>query len=179
MTIMRVTKRCSHFSARGSCRPASLLRIGGLFFPCSIGHGGFTADKREGDGATPSGLWPLRMVLYRPDRVSRPQTGLPTRALTPFDGWCDDPAAADYNCLIRHPCRHRAERLWRRDNLYDLLIVIGYNDDPPCANRGSAIFIHRARGNFAPTAGCLGLKAGDLDRLLRRIRCGDYLAITA
>jgi L,D-peptidoglycan transpeptidase YkuD (ErfK/YbiS/YcfS/YnhG family) len=135
-------------------------------FSATRGHGGLREDKSEGDGATPIGRFPLRQVFYRPDRLTPLLTGLPVRPLTPNDGWCDDPSCPDYNRLVSlpHPSRH--ETLWREDALYDIVVVVGYNDAPPIPGRGSAIFLHLQREEGSPTEGCLGLRQDDLLRLL-------------
>ena len=104
--------------------------------------------KREGDMATPEGCFPLRRLLYRPDRESAPESGLPAAAIERDDGWCDDPADPFYNRPVTLPYPARAEALWRDDRLYDLLIVLGHNDDPVRPGAGSAIFLHLAAGDF-------------------------------
>src|SRR3954453_4978469 len=109
---------------------AGLLSCGHEMFTAAIGKGGIRADKREGDGATP--LAPLRLVrvLYRPDREAAPATVAPVQALTPDDGWCDDPALPTYNQPVRLPIEGSAESLWREDNLYDILGVLDWNLSP-------------------------------------------------
>lgn len=146
--------------------PDGRLTWRGGVMRCAIGRGGLTADKREGDGATPVGCWPLRRLFYRPDRLAPPLTCLEVRALDRNDGWCDDPLHADYNRLIRlpHPARH--EFLWRDDGVYDLIVELGYNDGPPVPGRGSAIFLHVARPRYEPTEGCVALSLTDLLRLV-------------
>ncbi len=128
------------------------------------------AQKHEGDGASPRGVWPLREAYYRSDRLaSRPSTSLPLRALLPEDGWCDAAGDRNYNRRIRHPYDASAERLWRDDSLYDVIVVVGYNDRPCQQGRGSAIFIHVARecpDGLEPTEGCIALRKRDLLRLL-------------
>ena len=153
------------------------LAFGGFRWRCAFGRGGVRVDKREGDGATPAGLWPLRRVWYRADRVATPETSLPVRAIAEADGWCDDPASPDYNRLVvlPHPARH--ERLWRADGLYDVLVEIGHNDDPPRAGLGSAIFMHVARPGYAPTEGCVALRIEDLRVALRSCDAGIALRI--
>ncbi len=131
-------------------------------FPCAVGRGGVVGRKTEGDGATPAGCWPLRRVLFRADRLEAPRGGLPTQALTPHDGWCDDPADPAYNRPIIRPTPARHERLWRDDGIYDVIAVLGYNDDPPRPGAGSAIFLHVARAGFEPTEGCVALALADL-----------------
>jgi len=116
----------------------------------------------------PAGRLPLRRVLFRADRIAAPATMLPREPLAPDDGWCDDPSHRGYNRMIRlpHPARHEA--LWRADAVYDLLVVLGWNDDPVVRDRGSAIFLHVARDNYAPTEGCIALALPDLLALLRQ-----------
>ncbi len=127
--------------------------------------------KREGDGATPIGTFPLRIALYRADRMPRPRTGgLTLKRLAPDDGWCDAPSHARYNRFVRHPFAASAEHLWRADGLYDVIIVIGHNDRPPVRGAGSAIFLHIARDGLRPTEGCVALKADDMRRVLARLR---------
>ena len=142
------------------------LLVGTLRVAVVLGAGGIRADKREGDGATPPGLLVLRRVLYRADRGSAPACAVPREALAPDDGWCDDPGHPDYNRMIRlpHPARH--ERLWRDDGLYDIVGVLGWNDDPVLRGRGSAIFLHAARPDGQPTTGCIALAPDALRQVL-------------
>ena len=145
----------------------------------ALGRAGVTmaSDKREGDGATPLGHWPLRRVLYRADRVERPQTRLPVRPLRLDDGWCDDPADPAYNRPVRRPCAASHEAMWREDGLYDIILVLGHNDDPPVAGAGSAIFLHCKRGDYQPTEGCVALDPADVQALLKAAGPGDTLRI--
>ena len=140
----------------------------GQVLRCVLGKGGVVpaAVKQEGDGATPTGLLPLRRVLWRADRLPRPTTALPAEPIAPTDGWCDDPTHGDYNRQVRlpHPARH--ETLWRDDAIYDLIAVLGWNDAPVRRGRGSAIFLHVARPGLSPTEGCVALPEPDLRRLL-------------
>ena len=123
----------------------------------ACGRGGVRADKRESDGASPAGTFALLCCYYRPDRVLPPSTGLSLVALVPNDGWVDDPADPRYNRRVSLPYPARHERLWREDGLYDLVVPIAYNTDPPTPWRGSAIFLHVARPDFAPTEGCIAV----------------------
>jgi L,D-peptidoglycan transpeptidase YkuD (ErfK/YbiS/YcfS/YnhG family) len=134
----------------------------GRRFRCALGYGGVRSDKREGDGATPAGTWPMREVLFRPDRIGAVATALPHRALLQQDGWCDDPADPNYNRPVPLPYPAHCEHLWLEDHVYDVILPLGYNDDPVVAGRGSAIFLHVARPDFAPTAGCVALALADL-----------------
>lgn len=147
-------------------RGDGLLHLGAQSFRAAIGQGGIRADKREGDGATPTGILALRRVLYRADRLAKPRCAVPVEPIAPDDGWCDDPAHPDYNRPVRlpHPARH--EELWRADEVYDILGVLGWNDAPVQADRGSAIFLHLTRPDYAPTAGCVALNEPDLRAVL-------------
>jgi L,D-peptidoglycan transpeptidase YkuD (ErfK/YbiS/YcfS/YnhG family) len=146
--------------------PSGLLTIQAETFRVALGRGGVRAGKREGDGATPVAALPLRSVLYRADRGAAPYCAVPVRALKPDDGWCDDPADAAYNRLVRLPVDASAEALWRDDGIYDIIGVLGWNDAPVEPGRGSAIFLHVAQPDYAPTAGCLALAVDDLRRVL-------------
>jgi L,D-peptidoglycan transpeptidase YkuD (ErfK/YbiS/YcfS/YnhG family) len=146
--------------------PDGRLVMGGLVFRAAIGRGGVRSDKREGDGATPSGLLPLRRIFYRADRVPRTECAVPIEPIAPTDGWCDDPSHVDYNRLVKLPHDGSCEQLWRQDALYDLVGVLGWNDAPVQPGRGSAIFLHVARSDYAPTDGCVALAVGDLRRVL-------------
>ena len=149
----------------------------GFAAACTLGAPGIRVDKREGDGATPAGVFPLRRVLWRADRLARPATRLPCAAIGPQDGWCDWPADPLYNRQVRLPYPARHERLWRDDSLYDIVVVLGHNDDPVRPGAGSAVFMHLARADGGPTAGCVGLTRVDLLALLAEAGPADALAI--
>lgn len=154
--------------------------LGGRWTNCALGRSGVkpAAQKREGDGASPLGRWPLRRVLFRADRVEAPRTGLTFTPLAPDDGWCDAPGDPAYNRPVKLPYPASAETLWRDDPLYDLVVVLGHNDSPPVSPLGSCIFLHLARPDFAPTEGCVALAREDLAELLSKAAPGDQLAIT-
>jgi L,D-peptidoglycan transpeptidase YkuD (ErfK/YbiS/YcfS/YnhG family) len=143
-----------------------LLRLRDRTFRCALGRGGIRPGKEEGDGATPTGLLPLRRVLYRADRLTAPACAVPVEPIGPQDGWCDDPADPAYNRPVRLPYPGRHEALWRADHVYDIVGVLGWNDDPVLRGRGSAIFLHLARPDHAPTEGCVALDLPDLRALL-------------
>jgi L,D-peptidoglycan transpeptidase YkuD (ErfK/YbiS/YcfS/YnhG family) len=159
--------------------PDGRLTVGALDLRCALGASGITRAKREGDKATPAGRFPLRRVLYRPDRVRPPRTALPSAPMGPDDGWCDAPDDPRYNTAITLPYAASHERLWRDDRLYDIVVVLGYNDDPPVAGKGSAIFMHVARPGYAPTEGCVALALPDLETVLARCGPGDSIQIHA
>lgn len=144
-----------------------LLKIGPYAFPCTLGGGGVTHDKTEGDKKTPLGRFSLRQLFFRADRLPAPDTGLPLIPLTQNTGWCEDPAHPDYNRCIALPHPAATDHMTRDDALYDLVVIVGYNDDPPIPGKGSAIFIHLARPEFTPTAGCIGLKYDDFLLVLK------------
>ncbi len=154
-----------------------LLFADGRSFPCAIGRSGISAHKREGDGATPAGAFELRRVLYRADRIPYPDTALEVTPIGPRDGWCDTPGHPDYNCQIQLPIDASAERLSRADPVYDIIVVLGHNDAPVIDGMGSAIFIHIAKPNFAPTAGCVALRRKDLLTILQLCGPGSSLVV--
>jgi L,D-peptidoglycan transpeptidase YkuD (ErfK/YbiS/YcfS/YnhG family) len=155
------------------------LRCAGRAYACVLGRGGVRGDKREGDGATPRGTFPLRRLYYRADRLAVPATGLPCAAIAPHDGWCDAPGDANYNRPVVLPYAASAEHLWREDGVYDLIVVIGYNDAPAVPGRGSAIFMHVIAPDAAPTAGCVALARDDLLDILRGLDARATITIGA
>lgn len=146
---------------------------------CALGRSGVSRDKREGDGATPAGRYPLRELWYRSDRIAKPQTLLACREIEPDCGWCDDPGDIAYNRAVRTPYPGRHERLWRGDGLYDLIVPLGYNDAPAIPGLGSAIFLHVAAPDYAPTEGCVAIARDDLLALLRVCGPRTMLSVTA
>ena len=154
-------------------------RWAGESHPCAVGRSGVVAaaEKREGDGASPAGAWPMRRLLYRADRLAQPETGLPVAAIAEDDGWCDDPQDGAYNQPVQLPYAASHERLWRDDEIYDLIVVLGHNDAPVRPGQGSAIFLHCARPGFTPTEGCVALAPETLLRLLAGAKPGDQVVI--
>lgn len=137
-----------------------------LSAPCALGRSGTRRHKREGDGATPAGRWHMVGVLYRADRVPRPPIQLPASPIRPDLGWCDDPADRRYNRAVSLPYPARHERLWRDDRLYDVVVVLDFNLAHPKPGAGSAVFLHVAAPDFAPTAGCIAVAPDTMRRLL-------------
>ena len=158
-------------------RPDRRARWGALVFACAIGRNGIGTAKREGDGRTPAGGYALRRVLYRADRTGRPTTALPCDPIAPADGWCDAPGDPRYNRAVTLPYPASAESLWRRDRRYDLLAVIGHNDDPVVHGMGSAVFLHVAGEDYPPTEGCVALAPEDLAAVLGQWRPADRIVI--
>jgi L,D-peptidoglycan transpeptidase YkuD (ErfK/YbiS/YcfS/YnhG family) len=156
-------------NSRPSRRSQGWLSAGGWVVPVALGRAGVKANKREGDGGTPRGLFRPVRLWWRADRVARPRTALPARRIGPADAWCEDPADRNYNRAVSRSANEPGDRLWRDDSLYDIFIEIDHNARPRIAGRGSAVFIHIARPGFAPTAGCVALRLRDLQMLLTRI----------
>ena len=156
------------------------FRFGETVVTCQLGRAGVIAasDKREGDLATPIGTWPIRRVFYRADRLKQPKTGLECVALTPEDGWCDDPADPMYNQRVTLPYSASHETLWRDDHAYDLICELGYNDDPVMPGRGSAIFLHLKHDDGRPTAGCVALSRDDMLAALALMQPGAELVVS-
>lgn len=140
--------------------------LGDRRWRCVVGAGGVREDKVEGDAATPVGTFPLRHIYFRNDRLVLPPSRLPARPIGEHDGWCDDPRSPAYNRLVHSPNDWSHEKMWREDGLYDLLVVVGYNDDPPEGEWGSAIFLHIARDDMSPTQGCVAFSRNDLLELV-------------
>ncbi len=155
-----------------------MILLNGYSFPCALGVAGITTRKREGDHATPAGIWPMRCVFYRPDRVKRPQTGLDTYAICPSDGWCDAGNDPFYNRPVTLPYPASAERMWRDDRLYDIVVVLGHNDTPCLSGHGSCIFFHIARPDFAPTEGCVAAAPDVMPKLLKHCSAATALHIS-
>jgi L,D-peptidoglycan transpeptidase YkuD (ErfK/YbiS/YcfS/YnhG family) len=164
----RGSRPLSLLTVRGAAghRTRGWLTAGGQIVPVALGRGGIRANKREGDGGTPRGTFrPLRL-WWRADRHPRPSTFLPVRAIGPEDAWCEDVSSRHYN----QPVRNQAgDRLWRDDHLYDFIVEIDHNTRPRIAGRGSAVFLHLARNDFSPTAGCVSMTKSAMLRLLKRL----------
>jgi len=159
--------------------PDGRLVFDGRTYDCALGRSGIidAADKREGDGATPTGIYPIRSVWFRPDRITLPPVNFHTHEITRTDGWCDDPAHPDYNRHVTLPFNASHEMLWREDHRYDIIVVLEYNDDPAVPGMGSCIFWHVAQDNYAPTAGCVAMAADNLLAILPQLPDGAVMEI--
>lgn len=153
--------------------------IGGAETVCVLGRGGVkpAADKREGDGASPLGSWPIRRLLYRPDKGPAPRTSLPAEPIAPDDGWCDAAGDPAYNRPVKLPYAASHELMWRADDAYDLVLVLAHNDDPVVPGMGSAIFLHLMQPDGRKTEGCVALTQPDMERLLTLAGPGDAVEI--
>jgi len=146
-------------------------------FRCSLGINGIKNKKKEGDGITPKGIFKLKKIYYRNDKVKNIVTKVKKIKITKDMGWCDDPRSKFYNKLIRLPSKFGHEKLYRKDDIYNLIIVLDYNMNPVTKNKGSAIFIHLAKKNYKPTQGCMGLKQNDLIKLIKMIKKNQKIKI--
>jgi L,D-peptidoglycan transpeptidase YkuD (ErfK/YbiS/YcfS/YnhG family) len=145
------------------------LTAGGQTVPVALGRGGIKANKREADGGTPRGTYRPLQLWWRADRHPRPSTFLPARAIRPEDAWCEDPASRHYNQPVRLQHDQSGDRLKRDDHLYDFIVEIDHNNAPRIKGRGSAVFLHLARDNFGPTAGCVSMTKSSMLHLLARL----------
>ncbi|MEG9861756.1 MAG: L,D-transpeptidase family protein [Parvularculales bacterium] len=154
-----------------------ILTASGREWLCALGRNGVTQVKQEGDGATPTGCWPLRHVWVRQDRIETISTGLPCSFIDPHQGWCDAPRDEHYNKPVRLPYPASTETMWRADELYDVAVIIGYNDDPIVSEAGSAIFLHIAGEDLTPTEGCVALSREALLLLLPHLSVHSRIII--
>jgi L,D-peptidoglycan transpeptidase YkuD (ErfK/YbiS/YcfS/YnhG family) len=162
---------------RPGSRMRGVLLAGFRAIPVVLGRSGIRANKFEGDGATPRGRFrPLRL-WWRADRHPRPPTALPSRRITSDLAWCEDTVDRRYNRPFRKSASEPGDRLWRDDHLYDFIIEIDHNTRPRVAGRGSAVFLHLARPNGSPTAGCVAFRPNDLRRLLTQLGPQTRIAI--
>jgi L,D-peptidoglycan transpeptidase YkuD (ErfK/YbiS/YcfS/YnhG family) len=145
------------------------LKYKDLIFKCAIGKAGIKKKKKEGDKITPIGAYKIINIYYREDRIKKIPTKFRLNKIKKNMGWCDDPRSKEYNKLIKLPSKYRHEKLFRKDNIYDLIMVLNYNISPIIKNKGSAIFIHIAKKNYKKTLGCIALKKTDLIKLLKKI----------
>ena len=157
--------------------PDGRLVFEGKTYRCAVGKAGVGSNKMEKDNLTPAGTYGLRKVFYRADKIAKPETKLKTIIIHPDDGWCDDPTQSDYNQLVKLPHPGTCEKLWRDDDIYDIVIPIGYNDNPSVAGKGSAIFKHIAREGYVPTEGCVSLSMSDLLEILTKVNTDTKICI--
>ena len=153
------------------------LKYKNLKFKCAIGKAGIRKKKKEGDNITPKGIYKIIKIYYRDDRIKKISSKFKLIKITKKMGWCDDPKSKKYNRLIKLPNKYSHEKLYKKNNTYDLLLVLDYNMKPIVKNKGSAIFIHVAKRNYKPTAGCIALKKKDLLKLSKIIKLNTKILI--
>ena len=144
---------------------------------CSIGKEGITRNKKEGDLKTAKGKFKLKLIFYRKDKIKILKTSLKKIAIKKNMGWCDDIKSKKYNKLISFPFKYSAEKLWRKDNIYDVAIVLNYNLNPVKKNKGSAIFLHIAKKNYIPTRGCIAINEKDMLNLTTNLKKNSAIII--
>ena len=144
---------------------------------CAVGKRGISIKKKEGDLLTPKGTFKIKEIFYRKDRVQNLITRLKKTVIRKNMGWCDDPKSKKYNKLIYFPFKHSAEKLYRRENIYDIILVLNFNMNPVKKNKGSAIFIHVAKKNFQPTQGCIALDKSELIKMVKSIKINTIVKI--
>ena len=146
-----------------------LIKYKNFKFRCALGKAGMGEKKREGDNVTPTGTFKIVKIYYRSDRIKKISSKFRAIEITKNMGWCDDPNSKNYNQLINLPSKYGHEKLFKKNNIYDIIVVLNYNMKPVVKNKGSAIFIHVAKKNYQPTQGCIALKKNDLLKILSKI----------
>jgi L,D-peptidoglycan transpeptidase YkuD (ErfK/YbiS/YcfS/YnhG family) len=146
------------------------LKYKNLKFKCSLGESGIGKKEKEGDKITPKGTYKIVKIYYRNDRVKKILSNFRLFKIKKNMGWCDDPKSKKYNQLVKIPNKYGYEKLNRKDNIYDLVLVLNYNMKPIIKNKGSAIFIHIANKNYKKTAGCIALKKSHLINIIKKIK---------
>ena len=137
---------------------------------CAIGKKGIGSKKKEGDLITPRGKYKVKYILYRKDRIKKIQSEMKIIKIKKNMGWCDDPRSRNYNKLIKLPSIYRHEKLFKKENIYDIILVLNYNMRPIKKNKGSAIFIHVSKKNFKKTEGCVAIQKRDLLKIVKEIK---------
>ena len=153
------------------------LKYKNLKFRCALGRAGIKKKEKEGDNVTPKGIFKITSVYYRPDRIKNIITTIKKIKIKKNRGWCDDPNSIHYNKQIKLPSKFSHEKLYRKDNLYDLFLVLNYNTKPIIKNKGSAIFIHITKKNYKKTKGCIALKKKHLIELISKIKKNTKIKI--
>ena len=144
---------------------------------CAIGKRGIGNKRKEGDLITPKGKYKIKYILYRKDRIKRIQSKIKKIAITKRMGWCDDPKSKDYNKLIKLPINYRYEKLYRKENIYDLILVLNFNMRPIVKKKGSAIFIHIAKKNYKKTEGCVAINKIQLLKIIKKLKKNSKVLI--
>ena len=153
------------------------LKYKNLKFRCALGKAGIRIKKKEGDNITPKGTYKIIRIYCRKDRIRQVKSRIKIYKINKKIGWCDDPRSEKYNQLIKLPNKFKHEKFYRKDHLYDLIIVLNYNMRPVVKNKGSAIFIHLARRNYNPTKGCIALSKNNLLIILNKINKNTKIKI--
>jgi L,D-peptidoglycan transpeptidase YkuD (ErfK/YbiS/YcfS/YnhG family) len=156
---------------------SSYLKYKNFRFRCALGKAGIGKKKKEGDNITPIGVYKIVKIYYRKDRIKKISSKFELIKITKNIGWCDDPNSKKYNQIINLPTKDSYEKLYRKDNVYDLILVLNYNMNPVVKDKGSAIFIHIAKKKYQPTQGCIALKKNNLLKLTSKINKNTLIKI--
>jgi L,D-peptidoglycan transpeptidase YkuD (ErfK/YbiS/YcfS/YnhG family) len=158
-------------------KKSGYLKYKNLKFRCALGKAGVKKKMMEGDNITPKGIFKIIKIYYRFDKIKKIKTLIKKIKIKKNMGWCDDPKSLFYNKLIKLPSKYSHEKLYRNDNLYDLIVVLSYNTNPIIKNKGSAIFMHITKGSYKKTAGCIALKKEDLVKIISLIKKNTKIKI--
>ena len=158
-------------------KKSGYLKYKNLKFRCALGKAGINTKIIEGDNVTPEGIFKIIKIYYRPDKIRKIKTLIKKIKISKNMGWCDDPKSRFYNQQIKLPTKYSHEKLYRNDNLYDLIVVLNYNIDPIIKNKGSAIFLHIAKKSYQKTKGCIALKKEHLIKIISRIKKNTKIKI--
>ena len=158
-------------------KKSGYLKYKNFKFRCSLGKGGVKKKIKEGDNITPKGIYKITKVYYRADRIKKIKIPIQIIQIKKNMGWCDDSESKYYNKQIKLPTNYTHEKLYRNDNLYDLIAVLNYNSNPVKKNKGSAIFIHIAQSSYKKTKGCIALNKMDLIQLISQIKKNTKIKI--
>jgi L,D-peptidoglycan transpeptidase YkuD (ErfK/YbiS/YcfS/YnhG family) len=151
-------------------KKSGYLKYKNLKFRCALGKAGIKKKEKEGDDITPKGIFKITRIYYRADKINNITTSIKKVKIKKNMGWCDDPTSNFYNKEIKLPSKYSHEKLYRKDSLYDLVLVLNYNTNPIIKNKGSAIFLHIARDSYKRTKGCIALKKKHLILLISKIK---------
>jgi L,D-peptidoglycan transpeptidase YkuD (ErfK/YbiS/YcfS/YnhG family) len=151
-------------------KKSGYLKYKNLKFRCALGKAGVKKKEKEGDNITPKGIFKIMRMYYRPDKIQNIKTAIKKIKIKKNMAWCDDPSSPLYNQQIVLPNKFSNEKLYRKDSLYDLVLVLNYNTNPIIKNRGSAIFVHVAKNSYKKTRGCIALKKKHLIELISRVK---------
>jgi L,D-peptidoglycan transpeptidase YkuD (ErfK/YbiS/YcfS/YnhG family) len=154
------------------------LKYKKLKFRCALGKAGIKKKIMEGDNITPKGIFKIIKIYYRLDKIKEIKTLIKKIKIKKNMGWCDDPKSRSYNQQIKLPTKYSHEKLYRNDNLYDLIAVLNYNIDPIIKNKGSAIFLHIAKNSYQDTKGCIALKKKHLIEIISKIKKNTKIKIS-
>ena len=136
---------------------------------CAIGKRGIGKKQKEGDEITPRGTFRIKNILYRKDKINNLRSIIKKTPIEKNMGWCDDPKSKDYNKLIKYPFNYTSEKLYKSDNIYDIILVLNFNMHPIKKNKGSAIFIHISNNKYSPTQGCIAIQKKELLKMIEFI----------